>query len=148
MTDIQTLWNTETGYGDWQLVGTDLLAGDDLGTAVLISLFTDGQAGPNDIIPDGTNDRRGWCGDLGQDIRIGSRLWLLDRAKQTTATLLAAENYAAEALQWLLNDGVVAKIDIAAQWVRQSFLGLEITLYQQDGTKRALKYAWAWKELN
>ncbi len=67
---------------------------------------------------DETDDgnRRGWWGDLEQDYRVGSRLWLLRRQKLTTQVALKAEAYAREALQWLKDDGVVASLDVEA-WI-------------------------------
>src|SRR5260370_260114 len=107
MSDTTIIWNPALGYGDWDMDGAQLVAGDDLLTAVYISLFTDRVASPDDVIPDGTQDPRGWWGDAGQDVLIGSRLWLLNRAKQTTETLNLAKDYITEALKWLIDDGVV-----------------------------------------
>ena len=148
MPDISLVWDVDTSRGDWQLVGPVLLTGNDLASAALISLFSDRIANPDDVIPDGTDDPRGWWGDLGEDQPIGSRLWLLSRAKQTQETLNNAVDYSREALQWFIDDGVVARIDVFAQWVRTSFLGLQVIFYNQDGTTAAaLSYAWAWNQI-
>jgi phage gp46-like protein len=148
MPDISTIWDVNNSRGDWQIQGAGLLSGNDLDTAVLISLFTDRTAEPSDVIPDGTTNPRGWWGDLGEDYPIGSRLWLLDRSKETNQVLQAAQNYITEALQWMLDDGVVANFDIVTEWTRPGMLGAQIAAYQQDGTKVALKYSWAWSGLN
>ncbi|MDE1901527.1 MAG: phage GP46 family protein [Alphaproteobacteria bacterium] len=148
MTDAAIVWNTATGRGDLQITGADLLTGNDLDTAIIISLFTDRLAHPDDVIPDGTDDPRGWWGDLDQDYQIGSRLWLLERAPASQQTLLRAQDYAAEALQWMIDDGVVAKFDIYAEWTRPGMLGMKITVYQTNGTVVAKQYDWAWKGLN
>lgn len=145
MSDITTVWDPATGRGDYQLSGADLLSGDDLQTAVLISLFTDRQSAPDDIIPDGTQDPRGWWGDQGEQYPIGSRLWLLDRAKQETEVLNLAQDYITEALQWLIDDGVAARIAVHCEWTGLSVLGAQIEIYRQDGSRVALNYAWAWK---
>ena len=148
MPDISLIWDVDNSRGDWQLSGPVLVTGNDLVSATLISLFTDRIANPDDVIPDGTDDPRGWWGDLGEDRPIGSRLWLLSRAKQTQETLNNAVDYAREALEWFIDDGVAARIDVFAQWVRTSFLGLQVILYNQDGTTIAsLSYAWAWKQI-
>jgi len=148
MPDISLVWDVDNSRGDWQLLGPVLVTGNDLASAALISLFTDRIANPDDVIPDGTDDPRGWWGDLGEDEPIGSRLWLLSRAKQTQETLNNAVDYAREALQWFIDDGVVARIDVFAQWVRTSFLGLQVIFYNQDGTTAAaLSYAWAWNQI-
>jgi phage gp46-like protein len=62
-----------------------------------------------------TRDRRGWWADEFAAVegdRIGSRLWLLDRSKRTNETVLRAKQYVREALAWMLEDKVVASIDV------------------------------------
>ncbi len=65
MTDITTIWDEEQSIGDWQSGQGDLLSGNDLETAILISLFTDRLARADDDF-DG-DDRRGWWGDTDAD---------------------------------------------------------------------------------
>lgn len=130
------------------MVGPLLATGSDLSTAVLISLFTDRIAAPDDVIPDGSNDPRGWWGDSGNTVLIGSRLWLLQRAKQTQETLQRANDYIVEALQWLIDDGVVAKFDILVEWTQASELGAQVVAYKQDGSTVATAYTSVWKGIN
>lgn len=147
MPDIALQWNSATNYADWVQTGSVLETGNDLQSAVVISLFTDRIAAVGDVIPDGTNDPRGWWAD--GDVLIGSRLWLLKRSKQIPETLQLAYDYIAEALQWLLDDQVVAQFDISVQWVRASMLGAQITAYKQDGTTLLTGlYTWAWNGIN
>jgi phage gp46-like protein len=117
-----------------------IIAGDDLRTAVLISLFTDREAETDDVIPDGTTDPRGWWAQA-----IGSRIWLLYRSKQTAETLRNARDYASEALQWLLDAGIAARIDVQTLYPRPGFLGWIINIYKTDGTKRTFQFDWAWQ---
>lgn len=144
MPDIATRWSPVDSRGDWFMDGPSLAEGPDIVTAVIISLFTDREALADDVIPDGTTDPRGWWGDVGTDTRIGSRLWLLDRAKQTDQTLQNARIYAEEALRWLIDDQVVARVTVAARWVRTGFLGLEVTLFKPDGETTPLRFESAW----
>ncbi|WP_233863473.1 phage GP46 family protein [Paraburkholderia adhaesiva] len=141
MPDITTVWDIGLMLGDWQLDGPALLAGNDLQTAVLISLFTDRVALPSDITPDG--DRRGWWGD---DARypIGSRLWLLGRVKGPLDVPQRAQDYAAEALQWMIDDGVVASFDITAQWINPDRLDLTVTANRADGSRVAMNFPQVW----
>ncbi|MDR5784058.1 phage GP46 family protein [Caballeronia sp. LZ065] len=148
MSDISIVWDVANSRGDWQQLGPGLLTGNDLQTAVLLSLFTDRVANSDDVIPDGTGDPRGWWGDLGEDAPIGSRLWLLDRSKQTQEVLNNARDYITEALQWLVDDGVVASMDVQTEWTRDTFLGAQIMLYQPAGPSVSLQYAWAWQQLS
>ncbi|WP_233854174.1 phage GP46 family protein [Paraburkholderia sp. HD33-4] len=142
MPDVTTVWSIPDMRGDWAMDGPSLLAGDDLATATLISLFTDRLALPSDPTPDG--DRRGWWGDTSAKYPIGSRLWLLDRAKGPMDLVQRAEDYAAEALQWMIDDGVVATWDIAAQWVNPNQLDLTVIANRQDGTKVAMNFPQVW----
>lgn len=147
MPDISIQWRPQQGLGDWSLAGPDLQAGDDLVSAVLVSLFTDAAAQDGDVIPDGSTDRRGWWGASWLGTPVGSRLWLLTRAKQTEHTRLAAQDYALEALQWLVAAGVAQSIDAAASWIQPGWLGLVITVLQPSGAHRTLEFQWAWSGL-
>ncbi|MDE3022268.1 MAG: phage GP46 family protein [Pseudomonadota bacterium] len=148
MSDISTVWNPAQGYGDFSIAGTQLQSGNDLQTAIFISLFSDRMANPDDVIPDGAGDPRGWWGDLGQDFPIGSRLWLLDRSKLTQSVANQARDYIQEALQWLIDDEVVASFDITTQIINSITLGAQIVAHKQDGTTVAIKFSWAWKNMN
>lgn len=146
MTDIATIWDPVSGRGDWAMAGADLASGNDLVTAVLISLFTDRSAHEDDVIPDGSTDRRGWLGDEGETVPIGSRLWLLARRKETAQTLADAKTYMAEALQWLIDDGVAGSIDIYAEWSKPAFMGARITIYQPGKAAPVMmNFTWAWQ---
>jgi len=148
MSDISTSWVTQSGRGDWRISNGALSSGNDLVTAILISLFTDRIAEADDVIPDGTNDRRGWWGDLGEDVRIGSRLWLLDRSKLSLQTAGEAKGYIQEALQWMIDDEVVAKFEITTEVFLPNRLDARIVAFEKDGTKMSLQYSWAWAGKN
>ena len=101
---------------------------DGLGTAALISLFTDRRASADEVAAPA--ERRGWVGDALAEVesdRIGSRLWLLKREKQTEETRQRAEEYAREALAWVVDDGLVTDIEVEAAWVAAGMLGLRVT---------------------
>ena len=114
---------------------------------MLISLFTDRVAAASDVLPDASGDRRGWWGDLGQDVPIGSRLWLLSRSKLVPSIAATAKGYIAEALQWLIDDGVAGSIQITAAIQQPSMLTAQITITRNDGSNRVLSFNWAWNQL-
>lgn len=146
--DIRTIWNSQTYVGDWLIDPPALASGADLETATLISLFTDRLAEGDDQLPANNGDRRGWWADTGQPKSnyIGSRLWLLAREKQTNETRLRAEDYATEALQWMLDDRVADRIDIAAEWVALGWLELRIGIYRDEQRLFHGRYARDWQE--
>lgn len=102
---------------DWAIAGGQLGTDDGLYTAVALSLWSDRVANPDDPLPDSSGDRRGFWGDPylppranGAPDRLGSRLWLLARALQVRETALKAQAYCQEALVWLEEDGIAAKV--------------------------------------
>jgi len=141
MSDITTVWDVKNGIGDWVLGGASLESGQDLSTAILISLFTERLAYPSDDVPDG--DRRGWWADDPNHL-IGSRLWLLNRVKAPLNVPQLAKSYAAEGLQWLIDDGIVASFDITATWVKPNQLDMTITANKPNGTTQVVKLANLW----
>lgn len=133
---IALAWNTAAGSADLVLAGTGAIARDDgLASAVILSLFLDGRARPDD---GAGADRRGWVGDaFTPEDRIGSRLWLLAREKQTEETRRRAEDYAAEALAWLVDAGLATSVTVAAEWVARGLLGLSVRVATPAGDERA-----------
>src|SRR5471032_1175811 len=144
MSDTAITWIPALGIGDWALSGAQLATGNDIETAVYISLFSDRAANPDDVIPDGSGDPRGWWGDTGQEQPIGSRLWLLGRAKQTTDALNLAKDYITEALQWLIDDGVVGSFDITVEWSAVGRLGANVVAHRPAGGPTAMQFFWNW----
>jgi phage gp46-like protein len=144
--DIAITWSADGYSADWTLLpGGELLEAPPLVTAVYVSLFTDRRAGRDDKLPPGETDRRGWWGDLLDDQPIGSRLWLLRRAKRLPETLRLAQDYMREALAWLISDSIAARIDVAAAWQGASRLTGTIVIHRQDGTHETVTAAWAWQ---
>ena len=135
MTDIATVVMPD-GSLDWMMDGPDLASDNGLQTSIIISYFTDGLAEADDVIPDGTGDRRGSWVDLpldagAADDHIGSRLWLLQRALATTATALRGREYCIEALAWMIEDGVAADVAVTTRWRDLRFLEIDTVISQR-----------------
>ena len=156
MADIRTFFTAITGEGaaatvgfgacDWLVAGAGLESDEGLQTAILISLFTDRRASVGDV-PQGTG-QRGWWGDSyapEAGDQIGSRLWLLARSKQLPATLRQAEQYAREALQWLVDDGVAQNISATAEWGRVGLLGLVVQVQRSGQPVLQYRFENFWK---
>lgn len=129
MTDVAIQWQIVSG--DIALSGANLATDEGLQTAVIVSLFTDRRAEVDDVVPDGSDDRRGWWADAYPNIegdRIGSRLWLLYREKQLSSVLARSREYAEEALRWLLDDGIASAVRVQAEVVQQGMLGLAVEI--------------------
>ena len=157
-TDIAITWdNTVTGgVGDFSLDASgDLASGNDLASAVYVSLFSDRLVDENEL-PAGQTDRRGWYGDTQLQIAnrgdlIGSRLWLLERAKSDDHVPLIARAYIREALAWMIADGVASSIDATCYFIQgdQERLAATIEIFR-FGQQRpdTLKFQWAWRQVS
>ncbi|HEZ7973445.1 TPA: GntR family transcriptional regulator [Escherichia coli] len=68
-----------------------------------------------------------------QNDRYGSRLWLLQRSKLTNQLVQTVRGYIRECLQWMIDDGVVSRIDLDIRRTGINELGNSITLWRRDG---------------
>lgn len=145
MTDNQPL----TVVIDGRTVALGLANDEPLVRAVIISLFTWRRALPDDPLPG--DQRMGWWGDSFATVagdRIGSRLWLLSREKLTAQTVERAREYAREALAWLVEDGVAARVEVDAERQGLTTLALACRIYRRDGQTTDLRFPNTWEFLN
>jgi phage gp46-like protein len=150
LADLALLWSNATGDADLTMIDSDLASDRSLATAVLLSLFTDRRAHDDDVPPSGdSRDRRGWWADqfavVGGDL-IGSRLWLLDRSTLTNENALKAKQYALEALQWMLDDAVVASIDVTVTNTSNGRL-IVVAVQRPSGDRTTFSFDPAWSHL-
>jgi len=130
--------------------------GLDLQTSVLLSLFTDARAETDDPLPSNirSQDRgqvppgtlRGCWTDNYPTVegdRIGSKLWLLRREKQTQETLNRAKQYANEALAWIVEDGIASNVTVTAEWVRMGLLGFRAEITRPNG-QESYRFDYLW----
>lgn len=102
---------------DLETDGEALAVSGDLRTAVIVSLLTDARADAADPVPDAT-DLRGWWGDSFPDVpgdKLGSKLWLCQNMPATQETLDLAQTYCEEALQWMIDDGIVESVAVTLE---------------------------------
>lgn len=151
MTDIKIRFDSDTLEGDLLFSSNDLEMDDGLGSAVLVSLFSDRRAKDDDELPDTQGSERGWWGDLIDPAvtgdEIGSRLWLLERSKITQNTINLAEEYATEALQWMIDDGVAQTINVTAgerRLLDGDRLELTVEIFKSDGDKVVYNFDDLW----
>ncbi|CCG42192.1 phage GP46 family protein [Magnetospirillum molischianum] len=118
---------------------------DRLIRAVVSSLFSWRRAAPDDVLPDGAT-RMGWWADTyaaGSD-QWGSRLWQLAREPLIPSVIRRARDYAIEALAWMVDDDVAARLDVDASRSGLSTLVLDVVIIRKDGSQLALSFASAW----
>lgn len=120
---------------------------DRLTRAVIVSLFTWRRANADDVTE---GQKMGWWGDTTAEVmndRIGSRLWLLAREKALPSTLTRAQEYAQEALEWMVEDGLASRIKVEAERRGADGLALSATIYRTNGQVMNLRFDNAWESI-
>ncbi|WP_051396734.1 phage GP46 family protein [Bradyrhizobium elkanii] len=145
---------------DWSLLPNGTL--DDrqaLATAVIVALGTDALADKDDILPDpDSTNRCGWWGDLDAELiwkgwPIGSKLWLLRRAKINSAasregaTLVLVEEYIRDAIQPFVDRRICTGFDVWATRVDKQRIDALIRIYRGPEREIELRYAVLWDAL-
>lgn len=120
-----------------------------LRTAVIASLFTWRRANADDVLPDpAATDRKGYWGDSFAQIngrQVGSRLWLLARRVRTDGVAEEARQMCIEALDWLIEDGVAAAVDVIVTAAPPRRLNLGVRIHRHDGTVEDLDFGDVWQ---
>jgi len=146
MADIRVLWDAPNARGDFAMLGHGLALGDDLESAILISLFSDQVSDPSDVLPnDEKHDPRGWWADTYTQDQIGSRLWQAFWRVRNQDTLNWARDTATRALQWLIDDGVASAVNVVPEFYGQGGLALHIAITRPVGVSI---YEFAWDQLS
>jgi phage gp46-like protein len=146
MTDL--LLDPQEFATDLAIASNDLVTDEGLETAIILSLFTDRRAAEEDVMPFGETDRRGWFGDAAPVVdgdKIGSRLWMLTREKQTNETLARAKQYCTEALAWLVEDLVASSVDVTVTYIDVGVMAIAIVVNKPavDPVRFKWNYTWA-----
>lgn len=134
---------------DLLLVLGDLEHETTLRTAVLLSIFCDARATPDEMRRFGgsshLHDPRGWFGDvlsLVEGDRWGSKLWLLRRESQVPETLNRAKRYVEDALAWLREDGIARTVDVTTSWEDQGRMKITIRITKPDDVTDRFAFVW------
>ncbi len=146
-TDLALEWDAAAGAADLAVESNDLKSDNGLRTAIYIALFTNAPAQAGDVLPDDTIARGGeggWWADaegvaVVEGDHFGSRLWLLDRSKNTRDVVSRANVYGAEALQWLRDDLVTDSFTFTAELMaapNPPGLGMLVEVVRPTGTAR------------
>lgn len=149
--DIRLSFVTEDQYAD--LIPSDRDVDRDPGfeTAVLITLGTDKYAEEGDPLPEDSGYRGGWWGDSHPpvpDYRMGTKLWLLNRAKTEKEIPGIAKEYLLDGFQWMIDDGTVEKIEVTTERRRdlKTTLAFSMQFYKPSGGESLFyKFFYNWE---
>ncbi len=146
MTDLLFDFNTDDMSLDLVVKNGEIQADESLKPTVLISLFTDARCEKTEI-PTGETSQRGYFGDaiFGED--TGSKLWLLNRAKYNTDTLIKAKEYAQAALAWLITDGLAKEVQVDAYFNEQKKMILNASIFKNNNDLESITINNLWSDL-
>lgn len=143
MTDAQVRFRDDGLSGDLVMGAFDLEPERGIASAVLLSLFTDRRARPDDALPFEQDDPRGWWGDAFGRVPLGSRLWLLHREKQTQATLNRAREFCFEALQWMVEEEIADRLEVETSYPSIGVMAIQVAVYRPTHLERfGFQYVW------
>lgn len=141
-TDIKAVFDG-VSY-DIEFLNGEFTLEEGLETAVHMSIYTDRRASDDDVLDD-PDDKRGWWGDQFESDEIGSKRWQLYRQKITDQTLALLGQYDRDALQWMIDDGVVKDIKVVVERYDRTTVSEEIQIYYSDGKSVAFKFKTVWE---
>jgi phage gp46-like protein len=128
-------------------------------SAVNVALMSDALAAPTDVLPDpNSTDRRGWWGDLEADIiwggwPIGSKLWLLSRAKivdsgaREGATIARVQAYISACIQPFVANKLASRFTVTARQINIQRIDARVIIYRGPKSAIELQYQALWDEL-
>ena len=152
MGDIRIVWDPATGTGDLNMLATGALEiGNDLETASLISMFTDAQADPGDVVY-GTDPAGVWIDTysaledpalptIAKD-RMGSKIWQAFARPRTQETLNWLRDEIIRCHGWMMTDGVASAVDANAFFTGPGGIGATVTI-TASGVANVFSYVWA-----
>lgn len=129
--DIRLYFDTLDQYGEILPVDRDVDRDPGFETAVIITLGTDKYAEEGDPLPEDSGYRGGWWGDAVppvSDYQMGTKLWLLKRAKTVTEIPAIAKEYLLDGFQWMIDDEIVETINVSVERRRDMKTTLAFTL--------------------
>ena len=119
--------------------------GSEIESAVLSSLLSWGRARQDEVSAGET--RYGWWADNNIQYPIGSKIWLLQRAKVLPNLNKRAKQYVQDALQWLIDEGVALQVDVVTSINQYNTLSIGITITKNDGSVINMSYDNLWNKL-
>jgi phage gp46-like protein len=117
-------------------------------TAVALSFFTDAPATADDLAEAGlpADTPSGYWGHaypvVEGDVE-GSKLWLLKRRYWDDRTIELGEQYAAEALEWMEEDGLARDIEVTGSKLSTDQLLLVVAITKADGSRWTSRWAYS-----
>jgi len=125
---LKLVYDPETGEADLAIDGGRYAEDSTRRTMVLLTIGIDSRA-DEDEVPAGS-DRGGWWAEpfMGLTQPIGSKLWLVEREKNTARAESKAHRYAEDAFAWWIEAGLADRVDVTVER-GERFIAVYPTIY-------------------
>jgi len=149
MPDVSYIFDKFKNFSDIKIVDGDIFLGDELQTAIEFSAFSNARTdvSPEDGVQDSISKLQGWWADSLEDEPLGSEAWIYRRTKIVNETLNGLKEKWGAGVQWLIDDGVVASIDITVVKSSKIAIASNFRIIKPDTTLQNFSYEFAWEEL-
>lgn len=147
MSDVKLAWANLSGAADFSVTANDLVREFGWETAVIISLFSKRRIADSDELPTGVTERGGWWADEFAKVpgdKIGSRLWLLERAPRSQNTLDLVEEYSSEGLEWFVEDGAATSVSCVASFLGTQGWALDVQIFRPQSDPVLFRFDDTW----
>jgi phage gp46-like protein len=140
-TDIELLFREDKGYYDLATTSVgDLRADNSWDTGLNLALLSDGRADTSEV-PRPEN-QRGTIVDLFTPKRNGSKLWLLEQARNDSGALNRAIDYCRNALKYFIDENFVKTILVDGKRTSKGII-INIEIHGKNGEVDKYRYdAW------
>lgn len=140
-TDIELMYRDEKGYYDLDITTNgDLKVDNSWDTGLNLALLTDGRADKSEVTR--PEKQRGTIVDLFTTKRNGSKLWLLEQARNDNGAVNRAIDYCKNALKYFIDEDFVKTIYVNGQRTSNGIV-LYIEVFGKDGEVDKYRYdAW------
>lgn len=98
-------------------------------SSILISLFTDARV---------SGDRGFWASSF-EGIDFGSKLWSLMRETQSSESLELARRWTEQALNWIVDDGLVQDLSVNVSYPKRGVISIVITFKNLEGIQEVFE---------
>ena len=147
MAEVSFLFDQEKAFSDIKKVNGDILLGDDLQTAVEVSMFSNARAltNPDELVRETISILQGWWADSLETEPLGSLFWTFRRRKETQEVLNGVDEAFTDSLQWLVADGVVTSAAVTTEFVGNGRMKINALLVKPDTTEANFTWQFAWE---
>lgn len=138
---------SQNEFGIWDISldeNGDLKGTNSFDTAILMTLYCERRADESEIAD--VSQRRGWWGNILSKIsgfEIGSKLWLLNQARNTQDNLNYGITYLQTAFNWFVTSGYAKKIQVTGKISNDTGMSFNIKIFTgNDNTASPLYALW------